>query len=443
MEKAQFRMTFTSTNSLVTGVPRVWVPVPLAFQARVWPGARSDKTVTTMGRRAQVISRIFMILVRIPRKSPVSSNFSLDGWPSNGQVAFMNRLRFLTIAEQVADHLRAELARGRWIDVMPGKHQLAAELGVNNKTVETAMRQLEMEGLLVSRGSGLRRAISSGERAPGRMLRLALLASEDVDLGLDYVVELRHQLQKAGHAMEVAPSSMVELRENSDRLARMVRSTKADAWIIMSGSRGILEWFAARPEPSFALFGRRAGLPLAATGPDKPTATTEATRELIRLGHRRIVFMVRPRRRLPQPGEPELAFLRELAARGMEVGSYNLPAWEETAEGFHRCLDQLFRITPPTAMIVDESPLFFAAQQFLSRRGIRVPEDVSLIATDPDPAFRWCKPTVAHIYWESRLLVRTIVRWTANISRGRQDRRQSLTKAWFVKGGTIGPAASP
>jgi DNA-binding LacI/PurR family transcriptional regulator len=61
----------------------------------------------------------------------------------------------------------------------------------------------------------------------------------------------------------------------------------------------VLEWFAAQPEPSFAIFGRRGGLPIAATGPEKATATMAATRELIRLGHRRIVFMVRPRRRLP------------------------------------------------------------------------------------------------------------------------------------------------
>jgi hypothetical protein len=36
-------------------------------------------------------------------------------------------------------------------------------------------------------------------------------------------------------------------------------------------------------------------------------------------------------------------------------------------------------------------------------------------------------------------VVRRVVRWAANVSHGKQDLRQSLTKAKFVPGGTIGP----
>jgi DNA-binding LacI/PurR family transcriptional regulator len=352
----------------------------------------------------------------------------------------MAEVRFLTITEQVAEHLRRELARGRWTGRMPGKHELAAELAVNNKTVEAALRQLETRGLLVSQGAGRRRTIPAGERPQRKMLRIALLVSDNTDLGLDYIVELRHRLQKAGHAVQIAPRTIVELRDDAGRLAAMVRSTDADAWIVEGGSRKILEWFSGRPEPAFALFGRRGGLPIAAAGPHKPTTYCAATRELIRLGHRRIVLMVRPRRRLPEPGAPEKAFLAELAAHGLAVGDYNLPAWEESPKDFHRCLEELFRVTPPTAMIIDETEFFFATQQFLSRRGLRVPEDVSLIATDPDPTFHWCRPSIAHITWESGPLVQRIVRWASNVSGGKDDRRQTLTKAEFVTGGTIGPA---
>jgi DNA-binding LacI/PurR family transcriptional regulator len=273
------------------------------------------------------------------------------------------------------------------------------------------------------------------------MLRIAFLPGETADLGLDYIVELRHRLQQAGDIVQVAGRTVVDLRDDVGRLGRLVRSMDADAWVVLSGSRRVLEWFAGRPEPVFALFGRRGGLPMAAVGPDKPSAVAMATRELIRLGHRKIVLMVRPRRRLPEPGGPEKAFLRELASHGLAVGDYNLPAWEETPEGFHRCLEELFRVTPPTAMVIDESAFFFATQQFLARRGLRVPEDVSLVATDPHPDFHWCRPSIAHITWESGPLVRRIARWAAHVSRGREDRRQTLTPASFVGGGTVGPAA--
>jgi DNA-binding LacI/PurR family transcriptional regulator len=352
----------------------------------------------------------------------------------------MVKARFLSLAEQVAEHLRSELARGRWAGLMPGKHELAAELEVNNKTVEAALWQLEAEGLLASQGAGRRRAICMTERPRRGILRIALLIGERADLGLDYMVELRHRLLEAGHAVQVAPRMLVDLNDDPERLAKLVKSTDADAWVVLGGSRRVLEWFAGRPQPAFALFGRRDGLPLAAVGPDKPSAIAAATRELIRLGHRRIVLMARPRRRLPQPGEPEKAFLAELAARGLAVGDYNLPAWEETPDGFHNCLGELFRMTPPTAMIIDEQAFFFAAQQFLARHGIRVPDDVSMVATDPDPAFHWCQPSIAHIAWDSGPLVRRISRWAAKVSRGTEDRRQTLTSAAFVAGGTIGPA---
>ncbi|MGB6222938.1 substrate-binding domain-containing protein, partial [Haloferula sp.] len=200
-----------------------------------------------------------------------------------------------------------------------------------------------------------------------------------------------------------------------------------------------LEWFLSQSLPCFALFGRRRKLPMASAGPDKQPAITEATRTLIGLGHRRIVMLTRRMRRLPEPGEVESSFLRELASQDISPGPYHLPDWEENIEGFHACLDQLFKVTPPTALIIDEAPFFVAAQQFLLRQGLHVPDDVSLVCTDADLAFSWCDPPVTHIRWDSAPLVHRIVRWANNAARGTEDHRASFTKAEFVRGGTIGP----
>ena len=40
-----------------------------------------------------------------------------------------------------------------------------------------------------------------------------------------------------------------------------------------------------------------------------------------------------------------------------------------------------------------------------------------------------------------RPVVRRVVRWVNNVARGKNDRRQTLTKAEFVEGGAIGPVA--
>jgi DNA-binding LacI/PurR family transcriptional regulator/biotin operon repressor len=353
----------------------------------------------------------------------------------------MPGLTVLSASEQVAAYLEGELRRGAWTGQMPGGDRLAADLRVGRDTVEAALRQLENEGLLVNQGRRRGRRIEPSACDPAaRRIRVGVLLGEPADLRIDYIVEFQHALAKAGHAVVVAPKDMLDLGMELPRIARMVTNTKADAWVVVAGSKDVLEWFAGRPEPAFALFGRRRGLPLAGVGPDKPRAYATATRELIGLGHRRIVMLARPRRRLPEPGASERAFLDELATGGVAPGPYHLPDWEESIEGFRMCLESLFRLTPPTALLVDEAPFFVATQQFLARRGVRVPEDVSLVCTDADPAFEWCWPAVAHVRWDSRPVVRRILNWASNVGLGKEDKRQTVTAAEFVSGGTIGPA---
>lgn len=353
----------------------------------------------------------------------------------------MPSLKLLSAAEQVAGHLRVGLERGQWTGTMPGVNRLAVELGVNRKTVDAALRQLEREGLLAGRGPGRKRLIvQAGHRVAPRPLRVALLLYDVSDRQLDYVVELQHNLVEAGHVVIVPSTFLTELRMDVARIDRLVRQTAADAWVVQAAPREVLEWFSSQPLPTFALFGRREGLPIASTGPDKPPAYAAATRQLIGLGHRRIAMLVRRLRRLPEPGQCEQIFLDELKAHGIVTSAFNLPDWEETLEGLQQLLSKLFQVTPPTALIVDEAPLFIATQQFLAARGLRVPQDVSLICTDPNPAFAWCMPSIAHIRWDSSPVVLRILRWVAAVGRGRWNVRQTLVRAEYVAGGTVGPA---
>lgn len=354
----------------------------------------------------------------------------------------MRRVLILTAAQQVAAHLREELLRGEWSGRMPGGDKLAFELGVGRDTVESALRALENEGLLQNRGRRRGRTISlPNGRTKNQGVRVGILLSEDSDKKLDYILEIQHRLADAGHRVFFAKPSMTKLEMNVSRIARAVKNTVADAWVVLGGSREVLQWFTAQEKPAFALFGRRRGLKIAGAGPDKPNLVSKATRSLIELGHRRIVLLARERRRLPQPGASEQAFLTELAAHGIAPTAYHLPHWIETPEGFNRRLESLFSLTPPSAMIIQEAEFYVATLQFCANHGLRVPQDVSLVCTDSSPVFEWCKPTVAHIHWDSRPIVNRIVRWAANVSRGRADHHQTLSPAAFVPGGSMGPAA--
>lgn len=354
----------------------------------------------------------------------------------------MRERMFFTIAEQVARHLRKELLRGRWTVEMPGRHEVAAELGVSDQTAEAGLAQLEKEGMLVPQGPGRRRRIELPEGVvAAASLRVAILVGEPDDRRRDYLVGINHELAEAGHTPFFTQWCMPELGMNVGSLASRLKRTEADAWMVLSAARPLLEWFVAQELPVFAVFGRRRRLPVAGVGPNKPPAIAKATRRLIELGHRRIVFLALRAQRLPEPGATVQAFLDELAAHGHLPAPYNLPDWEETLDSFHDRLDSLFRYSPPTALIVDEAAFFVATMQFLLSRRLRVPEDVSLICTDGDPHFAWCRPSIAHIHWDTAPVVRRALRWMDNLARGRRDVRQTLTKAEFVEGGTVGPVA--
>lgn len=353
----------------------------------------------------------------------------------------MSQFRVLTASEQVAAHLRSELSRGTWIGVMPGEDRLMARLSVGRNTVKAALRQLEEEGLLVGKGAGHQRRIVLPEGEPeARPLRVRILLYESVDRGVPYYVELLGRLQEAGFAANFARKSLHDLGMKADRVARFVAQTPVDAWVVGSGSREVLEWFANQPIPAIAMFGRFSGLPIAAAAARKIPALTSAVRHLVELGHHRIVILSREERRKPQPGPIEQAFLDGLAAHGIPSGSYNLPDWDEHPAGLQAGLESLFQLTPPSALIIDEPAFYISVQQFLARQRILVPEQVSLLCTDPDPVFTWSVPTISHIAWDYRPIVQRVLRWADNVARGKDDRHQSWFKAKFVEGGTIGSA---
>lgn len=360
------------------------------------------------------------------------------------QVYFMAEFMLHSPSEQVAAHLRDQLLQGLWSGQMPGTPLLAAELGVDRRIITAAMSLLERDGLIVRQGAGraCRIVAATGGREDPAAMRIAILAYDQANLKKDYIGHIQNKLEMAGHTVIIAQKSLMELDMKVSRIRKVVADIEADAWVVVAGSHEVLEWFATRqPKPVMALFGRMKSLPIASAGTDKTEAQRAAIKRLVGLGHHRIVKLVREERRKPNLGSLEQAYLNELAAQGITTGPFNLPDWENNPEGFHRCLDTLFSHTPPTAIFMDELPLYTATMHFLTSRGLRVPEDVSLVSFRDHPSFEWCRPSVAHIAWDNRPLVRHILHWITNLSQGRDDKLQKLIKAKFIDGGTVGESS--
>lgn len=347
---------------------------------------------------------------------------------------------FNSVTEQVTQALRDGIQQGRWQGTMPGRIRLAAELGVNHKTVKTALAILEQEGLLEARGPGRERGILSDASSFQVKKRIMILLYEKSDIHADYLVAILHRLQAAGHWAGFATKSLCDLGLDVGRAARFVKNTEADAWVVMAGTRDILEWFASQELPAFALFGRLSNIPLPRAAPSKRQALKELVDRLVALGHKRIVMLSREERRKPTLGGFELEFLAHLESRGIRTGPFNLPDWGNDPDSLRNSLDKQFSHTAPTALIVDDTLIFPAVVQHLARMGLSAPKNVSLACTDYVPDFDWYRPTVTHIAWNQGAVVNRVVSWANKLSLGKNDERFTIIRAELILGGTIGPA---
>jgi DNA-binding LacI/PurR family transcriptional regulator len=351
----------------------------------------------------------------------------------------MEPFKSLSVVDQLVAHLRRAITKGELDGNMPGIRRLASDLGLSSNTVTAALERLEREGFIEPQGHGRRSLIVIPEGVARPAFRVTLLPYERADIQLDYVVDILRRLKEEGHDVVVSEKSLVDMGMNVKRIARMVEHTKTDAWVVFSAPEEVLEWFVSHSLPCFALFGRFRRLPLAATGLDKVPAFRAAIRRLVELGHRRIVLLQPRHNRLPIPARLVRESIAEMETHGIETGPYNLPDWEQSPVGLRKRLDSLFAMSPPTAIILDRPNELIAAQHHLAQRGIFAPQDVSLICDD-DPTFEWLEPGVSCIRWRSSSWGHRIISWINNISNGKDDRRQTLTKAQFVEKGTIGPA---
>jgi DNA-binding LacI/PurR family transcriptional regulator len=202
-----------------------------------------------------------------------------------------------------------------------------------------------------------------------------------------------------------------------------------------------MAWFSAQPVPAIALGGRYCDVPLARVAMDLTHGFLEALRALKKLGHRRIVAIVPRVWRQPVPGRLVSAVIEELGSAAARNPDYHLPDWEPTAAGFHLLLDSLFRVTPPTAIIVIEPGEAVAVMSFLARRGMGIPHDLSLVSRHMDASLELCRPAIAHISENEDHLVGHVIKWINAAGRGNAHRRRIVCQPTFFPAESLAPPA--
>nr|MDT0657511.1 LacI family DNA-binding transcriptional regulator [Micromonospora sp. DSM 115978] len=122
-----------------------------------------------------------------------------------------------------------------------------------------------------------------------------------------------------------------------------------------------------------------------------------ATEHLLSLGHRRIGFIAGPPRLLCSRARLD-GYRAALEAAGAPMSDdLVVPGDFYHESGFSGAATLLGLSDPPTAIFASSDQMAFGAYEAVRRRGLRVPDDVSVVGFDDLPEARWASPPLTSV----------------------------------------------
>ncbi len=354
----------------------------------------------------------------------------------------------LSLVAQTASILREAIQSAVWSKWLPGEHYLCMHLQVSRVTLRAALAQLEREGL-VRGGQGRRREVVSNGRAAGQppssttVILLTPVPLEALQrFALYWTDDLREHLGKAGYQLEVHESRACYSAHPEPALEMLALRFRPAGWVLYQSSVQMQRWFSDRALPCVITGSRHPDVQLPCVDIDYRAACRHAAGLFLARGHRHLAFL-NVSSGLAGDRESEEGFrdaIRTLTDPRADVLIANHDA---TVEDIGRHLDAWLALPArPTALLVSKAYHVLTALGHLTRRGIRIPQDASLISRDDESFLQHVLPTVARYSADPAAMARRISRLVLEMVRDGAIRpRECRLMPEFVPGESL--AACP
>ncbi|SFC02087.1 LacI family DNA-binding transcriptional regulator [Streptomyces aidingensis] len=334
---------------------------------------------------------------------------------------------------------------------MPGARKvtitaIAREAGVSVPTVSRVVNgradvapetRARVEELL--QRYGYRRRAAPGDRAA-----LVDLVFNDIDS--PWAVEIIRGVEEVTHASAVG-TVVSAIHDRSGPARQWLNNLRARA------SDGVILVTSAL-EPVLHKELHRLGVPIVVVDPagsttlDAPTigATNwagglAATEHLLHQGHRRIGFIAGPPRLLCSRARLD-GYRAALEAAGV-TGDDRLVAQGDFyhRSGFTGCNTLMELPEPPTAVFASSDQMALGAIEALRRRGLRVPQDVSVVGFDDLPEVKWSSPPLTTVRQPLAEMGKLAARTVLRLARGEDvdSPRVELATELVVRSSTAAP----
>jgi LacI family transcriptional regulator len=297
---------------------------------------------------------------------------------------------------------------------------IAREAGVSVPTVSRVLNgRSDVSPQTRERVETILREYGYRRRATRNRIPAGLIDLVFNDLDSPWAVEIIRGVEEVAHSTGIG-TVVSAIHDRADSMRQWLQNLRVRA------TDGVI-FVTSDVTPPLHAELRRLNIPLAIIDPagvpviDVPTigATNwagglSATEHLLSLGHRRIGFIAGPKRLLCSRARLD-GYGAGLAAAGVAIDPELIQQGDFYHESGCAAADVLLRLhRPPTAIFAASDQMAFGAYEAVRRRGLRVPDDISVVGFDDLPESRWTSPpltTVRQPLTEMGLLAaRTVLR---------------------------------
>jgi len=351
----------------------------------------------------------------------------------------MKRLpRRNSLVVQLTGILRDALRARRWSEWLPEERQLARMYQVSRSTVRAALAQLRDDGWIETKhglGTCVRRSKAHGAvRAHDSSVGVLIPRALDRFRYFTtlFVDDLRTLLFDRDYHLVVHEHPQVEDHAPAKFLSRLAQQHDHAAWLLVGCSLQTQRWFGVNRVPAVVSGTCDPALGLPFVCLDNHALGRHAGLNLLRNGHRRVGALL-------THSNPALRTGLEEAFASVEGVLLQVLEIEDNAPSVARAVDRLLAAAqPPSAFFIAESSNYLSTLSRLQQRGLRVPQDVSLLCRDDEPYLASLLPTPArysknpHEY--ARRLMAHLLRITAGESAAHLE---TYIMPEFVAGGSL------
>lgn len=346
-----------------------------------------------------------------------------------------------SLVAQTTEILREAIAEGQWSRWLPGELELARRLRVSRVTLRAALAGMERANLIRA-GQGRRREIIHVKSPPTtKPMNRAVVLLSPLPLHrlttstIFWMDELREHLDAAGWPLEILESAAAFRRRPAHALDELAARCHPAGWVLYRSTPEMQRWFSERGLPTVIAGSRHPGIQFTAVDEDYTACCRHAAGRFLAEGHRSLAIV--------QPNTALAGDLESAAGFAAGVGApVHSVIHDGSVRGITVSLARLFAQKPhPTGLFVFHSTHLLSVLGWLQQRGLRVPDDVSVICRDDESFLDSVIPSVAHYSLNPSLFARKISRLVANlVAHGAAPSRQHRVMPSFVRGDTLGKA---